>query len=513
MPHARPAVTAPHPTATDLSPHRRWAAVAVLMLGAAIALLDTTIVNVALPTIRSSLQAPEATLQWIISGYALAYGLALIPAGRVGDRVGHRWVYLAGIAGFTLASWWCAQAGGPTELVVARVAQGLCGGIFFPAVGATIQVLFTGRDRGRAFGALGAVIGVASAAGPLVGGVLIEQGASDDAWRSIFYVNLPFGALAVLGALLLLPRGAARRPAGPQAGEQAGARAGEQAGAQAPGGTDLGGLVLLTAALVALLVPLIQGEGSGWPPWTWLSLAGGAALLAAFGAFEVGVARRGRVSPLVPPRLFSHRAFTGGVVLALVYFAAFTSIFFTISILWQTGLGHSALESGLVSIPFALGSIVSAAQSARLAERLGRGVLVLGAGMVAAGLVSLWLLLAVLDPPSLTHWTLLPSLAVAGLGSGMFIAPNQQFIVATVDPEEAGAAAGVIGTAQRIGSAAGIAVIGSVLFGSLTVASGSPADLAAGFGHAAAMAMAVSAAFSVAAFALVFALPRRPRRG
>jgi EmrB/QacA subfamily drug resistance transporter len=495
VPRPSTTATAAQPAA-PLSHRRRWAAVAVLMLGAAIALLDTTIVNVALPTIRTSLRAPEAALQWIISGYALAYGLALIPAGRVGDRVGHRWVYLVGIAGFTVASWWCAQAGGATELVVARVVQGLFGGVFFPAVGATIQVLFTGRDRGRAFGALGAVIGVASAAGPLVGGVLIEQGSSDDAWRSIFYVNLPFGALAVLGALLLLPRGAARR---------------EAAGA-ARTGTDLGGLALLTAALVALLVPLIQGESSGWPLWTWLCLAAGAALLAAFGVFETGVARRGRVSPLVPPHLFSHRAFTGGVVLAVVYFAAFTSIFFTISILWQTGLGHSALASGLVSIPFALGSIVGASQSARLAERLGRSVLVLGTGMVAAGLVSLWLLLAVVDTASLTHWTLLPSLAVAGLGSGMFIAPNQQFIVATVDPEEAGAASGVIGTAQRIGSAAGIAVIGSVLFGSLAVASGRPADLAAAFGHAAATAMAVSAAFAVAAFALVFVLPRRARR-
>ena len=260
-------------------------------------------------------------------------------------------------------------------------------------------------------------------------------------------------------------------------------------------------------------MPLIQGESSGWPLWTWLCLGGGVLLLVAFGAFELGVARRDRVSPLVPPHLFSHRAFTGGVILALVYFAAFTSIFFTISILWQTGLGHSALASGLVSIPFALGSIVGASQSARLAELLGRAVLVLGTGMVAAGLVSLWLILALVDTASLTHWTLLPSLAVAGLGSGMFIAPNQQFIVATVDPEEAGAASGVIGTAQRIGSAAGIAVIGSVLFGSLTVASGRPADLAAGFGHAAAMAMAVSAAFAVVAFALVFALPRRARRG
>jgi fucose permease len=243
----------------------------------------------------------------------------------------------------------------------------------------------------------------------------------------------------------------------------------------------------------------------------------------------------------VPPHLFSHASFTGGVVLALVYFAAFTSIFFTISIFWQAGLGHTALESGLVSVPFAIGSIVGASQSNRLAARLGRTTLSLGTGMVAVGLIALWLVLLLIPAADLTNWELLGPLLVAGIGSGLFIAPNAQFIVATVDRSEAGAASGVIGTVQRIGAAIGIAVIGSVLFGNLPTDFG-PTDaqvaaagqefgpqggdavkaaiqaivdgnLASGFGHAATLALFVSACFAVAAFLLVFALPRRVSTG
>ena len=197
------------------------------------------------------------------------------------------------------------------------------------------------------------------------------------------------------------------------------------------------------------------------------------------------------------------------MILALVYFAAFTSIFFTISILWQTGLGNTALASGVVSIPFAIGSIVSSSQSNRLAERLGRRVLLLGAGLVSVGLVSAWLILLTTEAADLTNWKLLVPLFVAGLGNGAFIAPNAQFIVATVDRPDAGAASGVISTMQRIGSAIGIAIIGSVLFGSLTVAGPGPDALATGFTDAAAHAMGVSAAFAVAAYLLVFALPKR----
>ncbi|AYF98750.1 MFS transporter [Protaetiibacter intestinalis] len=482
-------MSATSPTSLQ-STRKAWLALAVLILGVVMGMLDTTIVNVALPTIRTSLDASESVLSWIISGYALAYGLILIPAGRIGDRIGHKWVFLVGLTGFTVASLACGLAQDGTALVVARVAQGLFGGLFFPPVTALIQLMFPGRARGKAFAVMGASIGVSTALGPIVGGLLIEWLGEAEGWRSIFFVNLPFGVIAVIAALIVLPGGAE--------------------GADAKG-ADWFGFLLLGGALVAILVPLIEGQDQDWPLWTWLSLAGGVVLLVLFALWELALARRGRTSPLVPPHLFSHPAFSGGVVLALVYFAAFTSIFFTISILWQSGLGHTALESGLVSIPFALGSIVGAAFSDRLAHHLGRRALVIGTALVALGLIAVWLVLLLVPAADLTNWELLAPLAVAGVGSGIFIAPNAQFIVATVDRTEAGAASGVIGTMQRIGSAIGIAVIGSVFFGTLEISG--PADVAPAFASSAAHAMLVSAAFAVAAFALVFVLPKRVDRG
>jgi MFS family permease len=492
-------------------PRRAWQALIVLLAGMFIALLDTTIVNVALPSIRSSIDASEATLSWIISGYALAFGLALIPAGRIGDRIGHKWVFFFGIALFTVASLACGLAQSDTQLVVARVVQGLAGGIFVPAVTAFIQLLFPPRSRGKAFAIMGAVIGVSSALGPIVGGLIIQAFGAESGWRLVFGVNLPIGLATLVAAAILLPKRAEAIAVGDSVNAAEGVAAGAGAGAApAPSkaGIDWFGLVLISASLVALLVPLIQGQDEGWPLWTYLSLAGGALLLVAFGAWEVGYTKRGR-SPLVPPRLFRHPAFTGGTILALVYFAAFTSIFFTISILWQAGLGHTALESGVVSIPFAVGSIIGSSQSNRLAQKLGRTVLVIGTAAVVVGLAWVWLVLLLTNPADLTNWELIAPLLIAGLGNGLFIAPNAQFIVATVDRAEAGAASGVISAMQRVGSAIGIAVIGSVFFGTLVIDGQSPDAVATGFVGSSAAAMGVSVAFSVLAFVLVFALPRR----
>lgn len=492
---------------------RAWASLAVLLVGIFMSLLDTTIVNVALPTIRDSINADEATLAWIISGYALAFGLVLIPAGRIGDRIGHKWVFVVGLALFTLASLWAGLAQDPTQLIVARVIQGLGGGIFFPPVTAFIQLLFPPMKRGKAFAVLGAVIGVSSALGPVVGGLLIEAFGNEHGWRYIFFVNLPIGVLGLVAAVFVLPALVAGKKAS----------------------MDVLGLVLLAGGLVAILLPLIQGQEQGWPLWTYLSMVGGVLLLVVFGLWERFLAARGS-SPLVPPHLFSHPAFTGGTILALVYFAAFTSIFFTISLLWQAGLGHTALESGLVTIPFAIANIVGASQSDRAAQKLGRGALVLGAALVFVGLLALWLILLTVAPGDLTSWILLGPLAVAGLGNGFFIAPNARFIVATVDNAEAGAASGVIGTMQRIGSAIGIAVVSSVLFGvanlsglaeeiktkvAAAMQAGSyPSPAAAGeaiskavlathFGQAATMALLVSAIFALVSLSLVFVLPKR----
>ncbi len=504
------AATAGGPPAVS---RRAWQALVVLLAGMFIALLDTTIVNVALPSIRTSIDASESTLSWIISGYALAFGLALIPAGRIGDRIGHKWVFFTGVALFTLASLACGISQNDVQLVVARIVQGLAGGMFVPAVTAFIQLLFPPMSRGKAFAIMGAVIGVSSALGPIVGGLIIQAFGSENGWRLVFGVNLPIGVATLIAAAILLPhRAEAAAVAAAASGPTAG-RGGRPGGAAAPApaakaGLDWFGLVLITGALVALLVPLIQGQDEGWPLWTFLSLGGGVLLLVAFGAWEVSFTKRGR-TPLVPPRLFRHPAFTGGTILALVYFAAFTSIFFTISILWQAGLGHTALESGVVSIPFAIGSIVGSSQSNRLAQRLGRTVLVIGTAAVAVGLAWVWLVLLLTNPSDLTNWELIAPLLLAGLGNGLFIAPNAQFILATVDRSEAGAASGVISAMQRVGSAIGIAVIGSVFFGSLVVSGPTPDALARGFVTSASAAMGVSVAFAVVAFLLVFALPRR----
>jgi EmrB/QacA subfamily drug resistance transporter len=511
------------------SPHA-WRALVVLLIAMFMSLLDTTIVNVALQTIRENVNgaghpaASEDVLSWIISGYALAFGIALIPAGRLGDRFGHKWVFFVGLAGFTAASLACGLAQSDVQLIVFRVIQGLAAGVFTPAVTAFIQILFRGKVRGSAFAIMGAVIGVSSALGPIVGGLIIQAFGNTNGWRLIFGVNLPIGIVALVLTIIFVP------------GRKRLAEIVEQAPANArSGGVDWVALILLTAGLVAILVPLIEGQQEGWPLWTYLSLAGGVVLIVLFGVWEVFYTKRGN-SPLVPPHLFSHPAFTGGTILALIYFAAFTSIFFTISLLWQAGLGHTALESGLVSLPFAVGSIIGSAQSNRLAQRLGRNVLVIGTALVVIGLLSVWLLLINIKGQDLNTWELLVPLLLTGLGNGLFIAPNAQFIVATVDPTEAGAASGVISTMQRIGSAIGIAVIGSVLFGvadlggikgevtkkvTAALTSGqytSPTHaasvisknvLATHFTDAATSAMGVSVIFAVVAFALVFALPKR----
>jgi EmrB/QacA subfamily drug resistance transporter len=468
------------------SQRRNWFALAVLLVGAFMALLDTTIVNVAIPAIRTSLAASNATLSWIVSGYALAFGLALIPAGRVGDRLGHKWVFIAGLSLFTVASLACGLAHRDIELIAARVVQGFAGGEFFTPITALIQLMFSERKRARAFAVMGATIGFSVALGPLVGGLIIQASGADAGWRLVFDVNIPLGVLAVIAAVVVLPAGAA-----------------------SPATTvDWPGLILLSAALVALLIPLIQGQQDGWPLWTYASMAGAVALLGVFAQWERHVETAGG-DPLVPPRLFAHASFTGGVLLALVYFAAFTSIFFIIALLWQAGLGHSALQSGLVLTPFAVGLIGGASQSDAFAARFGRTVLVVGLGMVAVGITAIWLLLALTPGASYSGWQLAVPLLIAGVGSGFFIAPNVDFIVGTVGAEDAGAASGVIGTAQRVGSAIGIAIIGTVLFGTLRVSSAGPNALALAFAHSATLAMAASAGFSIAAFALVFALPRR----
>jgi MFS family permease len=389
---------------------RRWRALAVCLVGGFMTLLDVSIVNVALPSIKSGLHTPESDLQWVLSGYALAFGLVLIPAGRLGDARGRRPVFIVGLSLFTLASAACGMAQTSMWLVIARLAQGAAGGLISPQISALIQQMFKGRERGKAFGAFGTVVGISTAVGPLLGGLLIQAAGPSEGWRWVFYVNLPIGAVCVLLARRLLPDT-------PSAG-RVGVRE-----------LDPLGVLLLGAGVFTLLLPFVEAQQwHGGEKYLLLLLA--AVLLAAFVGWEARCTSRG-THPVVQLSLFKIRSFWLGSSMILLYFAGFTSIFFISTLYLQSGLHYSALLAG---IAIGLGGTVLAVHMVE-----GRGV----------------------------GWAMAAPLLFAGLGSGLVIAPNQTLTLSEVPVRMGGTAGGTLQTGQRVGSAIGIAAVGSVFFAQL----------------------------------------------
>lgn len=410
-------------------------------------LLDVSIVNVALPSIKQSLALSAGGLQWVLSGYALTFGLLLVPAGRFGDARGRRNVFIAGLAAFTLASAAAGLATGALFLIVARLVQGAAAGVVNPQVSGLIQQLFAPAERGRPFGLLGATIGVSTAVGPLLGGLLIQFFGAAEGWRWIFYINLPIGIIAIVLAARWIPA----RPASPAPSSPA----------REP--LDPVGVLLLGAGVVLLLLPLVEErEWAGSAKWLLVVAALG--VLAGFVAWEYRFARRG--TALVDLSLFRVRSYGLGALVGLFYFGGFTSIFFTYTLLLQSGLHYSALEAGLAITPFALGSAIAAAVGGRTVNRLGRPLVVAGLVLVGAGLGATVLALHLVPGHGAGFATALP-LLVAGIGSGFVISPNQTLTLAEVPVERAGSAAAVLQTGQRIGTAIGIAAVGAVFFNRL----------------------------------------------
>ncbi|MFB7244190.1 MFS transporter [Streptomyces populi] len=419
---------------------RRWKALAVCLTAGFISLLDTSIVNVALPSMEHGLAASEAAQSWVVSGYALTFGLVLVPAGRLGDMRGRRQSFLVGLALFTLSSGACGLAPSASWLVLFRLVQGAAAGMVAPQTSGLIQQMFQGAERAKAFGLLGSVIGISTAAGPLVGGVLIDAVGTDDGWRWVFFVNLPIGVAALAAGLRLLPRF-------PSTGRR------EE--------FDPFGVLLLGTAVLALMLPLVQEQQwSGRLKWALLPV--GALLLIAFWGWERRQKFRGR-APLVDLDLFSLRSFTLGSLISLTYFAGFTTVFFVYSLFLQNTAGYSALAAGVSVLPFAAASAVGAAVGGKLVMRHGRRLVVFGLLLVVAGLLGVVVAVQLVPLESVGWATALP-MVVGGLGSGLTVSPNTTLTLTRVPVNRAGAAGGVLQTGQRIGSAAGIAVVGAVYF-------------------------------------------------
>jgi len=474
---------------TDLDP-RRWPALAACVSALFITLLDVSIVNVALPSIGRSTGADASELQWVVSGYALAFGMVPIIGGRLGDDRGRKRMLLIGIASFVGCSALVGFAPTPGVLILGRVLQGLAGGLLNPQVSGIVQQLFPPGERAKAFGALGAAVGIATAAGPVVGGLIIAVGGSEFGWRLCFLVNVPIGILSLVLCARLLPPSPARDGTRP---------------------LDLPGAALLAVAVFGLLFPAVEFDASHDLRLAFLVLPA-LAVLAGFVAWERGPAAR-RGYPLIDLGLFRIRSYADGVVLAVLFFCAYTGTPLVLALFLQEGLGFSALQSGLTASAYAVGAALSAPVAGHLLPRLGQRVLIgalllFGAGVAAAGLLADHA--AGLVAPLHVALLMAPALLVAGMGGGAVITPNQALSLAEVDVRGGSTAGGMLQTSQRIGNALGAAVISAVFYAAATGAPSAGSAREGHYGHAYAMSLLVSVAFTAAALGVAV---RDVRRG
>ncbi|HEY1238843.1 MAG TPA: MFS transporter [Solirubrobacterales bacterium] len=434
---------------------------------------DVFIVNVAAPSLRTDIGASDSDLQWVVAAYLLTYALSMITGGRLGDILGRRRMFKAGVAGFTFASILCALAPNPTALIAARLLQGFGGAAMWPQVLSMIQVEFAPAERPRAFGVQGLVQGLAAISAQIIGGGLIALDLLGLGWRWVFLVNVPVGLVALLAANRVIP----------------------ESRSETTRRLDLRGVALATLTLSLVMIPAVEGRELGWPAWTFASFALAIPAAALFIAAERRITARGG-SPLVELSLFETRGFRIGLLSATtLYFVI--SFFFLLSIYLQEGLGLSPLESGLAFTPLAVAFVAASLTGPRLAEGVREYLPQIGATIAALGLLATIFAVQSTAGASISVWLILAMVPV-GAGMGTAIPPLIHLVLRAVPTSDAGAASGTMVTAQQIGNALGVAAVGTIFFSEL-----GSATSAAAFGDAFSVALVVQAAFALAAAALV----------
>jgi EmrB/QacA subfamily drug resistance transporter len=448
-----------------------WGTLLVVLAGTFMTFLDFFIVNVALPSVQSDLKAGPATVELVVAGYGIAFAVGMISGGRLGDLYGRRRMFTLGLALFTLTSAACGLAPTADLLVTARVLQGAAGALMTPQVLAILGTVYTGDKRARAFASYGLAMGFAGVLGQLIGGALIQADIAGTGWRGVFLINIPVGLAALAVVRRVVPESHGNR-----------AR------------LDLIGTGLVTAGLVAIVLPLVEGREHGWPAWTWVSFVAAPVLLTAFLVHQRTRAAGGR-APLVELAIFRNATFSIGSLTGFTFALVPPSFFLVLALYLQQGRGFSPLFSGIVFAAVGVGFFAAMLTAERMTALLGRQILAIGALVVAAGCV----LLAV-EATSSSSLDLVPGLAVVGFGIGMVLVPVTAMALSDVDPMHAGAASGVLTTAQQVGGALGVALIGVVFFDALGVGA---------FAHAFTVSLWVLAGLTVVTAGLVQLLPRR----
>jgi EmrB/QacA subfamily drug resistance transporter len=422
---------------------RRWLALAVLLIANFMNLMDVTIVNVALPSLRDNLAADASQIEWVIAAYVLAFALGLLPFGRLGDIVGRTHMFLVGVAAFTVASAACGLAPSIEWLIAARVLQGLAGAIMTPQVLAIATVTFPPEERGQSFSLFGLSAGLAAVAGPIIGGLLIGANFGGLDWRPIFLVNVPIGLLAVVLGWFIIPR--------------------------PPGHPDLKndyvGIGLFGVSIVALVYPIIEGRSYGWPTWAWVMM--GVALLGMV-LFVLWERRRASANEpqLLNYSLITNPQFLLGAGVLTVFSSGIPGFFMVISLLLQAGFGFTPLESGLTNTPFSVGVLVISLIAGRFGQSYLRTRAAISAILLTGGMVWLHFIISGITD-TIDHWWFLPPLFIAGMGLGLGFSSLFQLVLSAVPPRDAGAGAGSLQAFQQVGGAIGVALIGQIFFSML----------------------------------------------
>ncbi len=490
----------------------RWLAFGTVITAAVMDLLDSTITQVAAPTIRRELGGSYAVIEWVTAAYALAMAIGLVTGGRLGDIFGRRRVLLAGMAGFVLTSAACAAAQNAGELIAARAAQGAAAAIMLPQVFGLIRDLFEAHEMGRAFGVYGPVMGLSAMLGPIASGGLISADVLGTGWRMIFGINVPVGLAALAVGARVLPAGLPGAGAG---GRRRGRLElpGAGAGGRRRGRLDLPGAALAGVAMFGLVFPLAQGHALGWPAWLFGMLAASAGVLAGFARYQVRRQRRGG-SPLVEPSVFRHRPYTAGIVFSIVFVGSMGGIVMLFNVFLQNGLGFTPWHSAITTAPWAAVAFIGSAAGGIAMSKLGRRVLHAGLLVEAAGLLAMYAVLRGIGGGVSTADLLAPMI-VGGIGMGMVFVPLFDIVMAGVRPQEMGSASGVLQTVNALGMSLGIAGIGAIFFA--LAGSGGRALTAVGGSHVASYLTAAewtalaTVGLLACSFGVAFWLPRRAR--
>jgi EmrB/QacA subfamily drug resistance transporter len=457
---------------------RRWLALFILLIANFMNLIDVTIVNVALPSMREGLGATDSQIEWVIAAYILAFALGLLPFGRLGDILGRTHLFLWGVAAFTAASALCGLAPNIEFLIGARIIQGLAGAMMTPQVLAIATVTFPPHERSQAFSLFGLSAGLAAVCGPLLGGVLISANLFGMDWQPIFLVNIPIGVAAVVAGWFFIPRlpgHAALR-------------------------NDYVGIGLFGLGILAVVFPIVEGRAYGWPLWSFGMMAAGIALLVVFVLWTRNRAAAGQ-SQLLNFDLITNKQFIFGAFVVTVFSSGIPGMFMVISLLLQGGFDFTPLESGLTNTPFSVGVLIASVIAGRLGARYLRGRLALAGALVSFGIGWLHFYIAGVTD-SIDHWAFLVPLLMAGIGLGLGFSSLFQLVLANVPPRDAGAGSGALQAFQQVGGALGVAIIGQIFFSDLGNSFASGGTPHAAFAGASSLALW----YVVGSFALVLVL-------